>query len=113
MELPSPAQVAVFALALGLGVGFELSLLAQIALQRRAIAGDTKASLFNRLTLAGLSMAILFGAVLSAKAFATVTGYENFMFASVFGAIVTFLARLRSNSTVKRDARKDGARPLP
>jgi hypothetical protein len=63
--------------------------------------------------MAGLGMAILFSAVVLSKAFATIVSYESFMLASSFGAIASFLVKLRSNRTVKRDARKDGARPLP
>lgn len=113
MAMPSLTQVGVFALALALGVAFAFCLITQLKLQRQAMAGQATASLFTRLTMAGLSMAVLFGTVLISKAFPDITGYENFMLTASFGAIATFLVRLRSNSTVKRDARKSSARPLP
>jgi predicted MFS family arabinose efflux permease len=113
MELPSLAQAAIVALAIALGVGFAFSLLTQMALQRRAMAGDPKASLFNRLTMAGLSMAILLAAVLTAKTLSNTVSKEAFMLTASFGALSTLFLRLRSNSTVKRDARKSGARPSP
>jgi hypothetical protein len=113
MELPSLDQIGLYAAALGMGAALALSFHAQLKLQRIAVAGDPKGSLFNRVTMAGLSMAILFGAVVLSKAFPTAISYMNFMLTVFAGAAAMFVARLRSNSTVKRDARKNGARPLP
>jgi hypothetical protein len=113
MELPSLAQIAASALAVALGVAIGLSVHAQLQLQRRGIAGDPKTSLFNRITMAGLSMSILFAAVLVAKALSDTLSKEAFMLSTCVSAVAALVARLRSNSTVKRDARKSGARPLP
>lgn len=113
MDTPTSAQIAVLALALAPGVAMAWSFDAQLKLQRRAIGGDAKASLFNRVTMAGLSMSLLLAAILAAKAFKDVVSYEAFMGATFFAAVITFALRLRSNSTVKTDARKDDARRLP
>jgi hypothetical protein len=113
METPLIGQAVVLALAVTLGVGFASSLTKQMTLQRGAIAGDPRGSLINRLTMAGLSMSILFGGVLAAKALSSIVSTETFILAASVGALSTLVMRLRFTSNVKRDARESGARPLP
>ena len=102
MESPSPIQIAVLGLALVFGVALFFSFRAQLQLQRRAIAGDSKASLLNRLTMAGLSMSILFGAILAAKALSGVVSKDTFIISAFIGFLAALVARLRSNSTQHR-----------
>jgi hypothetical protein len=82
-----------------------------MTLQRGAIAGDPRCSLINRLTMAGLSMSILFGGVLAAKAVSNTIPTEAFILAASFGALSTLVLRLRFTSAAKRDARASGTRP--
>jgi hypothetical protein len=95
-------------LAVGLGVAFALSLWEQLRLQQLATSGAPGASLFKRVTMAGLSLSILLLAVLIGK-WATIS-YETFVFIAAGGAIAALVIRKRSNRTMDADARGSGAR---
>ena len=86
--------------ALGLGIGLGLSFYTQIRLQRLATSGDARATLFRRITMAGLSFSILVAGVLFGKGSAVM--YEGFMLTMLASAAVTFIVRWRSNSTLHR-----------
>ena len=98
METPLIGQAVVLALAVTLGVGFASSLTKQMTLQRGAIAGDPRCSLINRLTMAGLSMSILFGGVLAAKAVSNTIPTEAFILAVSFGALSTLVLYQRGEA---------------
>jgi len=110
--VPAPTQVISLLVAAGLGIAFALSFYAQVRLQRLAANGESSATLFKRITMAGSSFAILFGAVLVAKLSAELP-HEAFMLVFFISAALTFIIRWRSNRTLERDARKSGARPSP
>jgi len=89
------------AVALGLGIAFALSLTGQLWLQQIGTRKDPNGSLTKRLTMAGLSMSILFATVLATKWSAL--SKEAFIFVAATGAIATLVIRKRSNRRIDTD----------
>ena len=89
--------------AIALGIAFAFSFRRQLRLQQVATCDEGKAPLFARFTYAGLSLAIIFAAVLAGK----ISAFETYKFlAVVFGAVgATWLVFYvqRSNRQLDKD----------
>ena len=99
----STVESVLIALLMGVCIG--LSVRKQHVLWIIAQIDVTKSPVFERITYAGLSTAILFGAAVMAR---TVSNLDRYDFLAIFfvGAIATWLLAMRSNNTIERDARK-------
>ena len=94
------AEITTLLLAIGLGVVLGLCFYTQLRLQRQAKSGDARSTPFRRITMAGLSFAMLFAGVLLGKGSAL--GHEGFMLAMFVSAALALIVRWRSNSTPHR-----------